>query len=61
MPRWREAVTKYEFVRGGVASFNYLDYYSALATLRGAEARRSQAIAFDVEPYAKRRILDDVP
>jgi LmbE family N-acetylglucosaminyl deacetylase len=22
MPRWRDAVTKYEFVRGGVASFN---------------------------------------
>ena len=61
IPRWREAVTKYEFVRGGVSSFNYLDYYSALATVRGAEARKGQAVAFDIEPYGKRRVLDDVP
>jgi len=61
IPRWREAVTKYEFVRGGVSSFNYLDYYSALATVRGAEARKGQAVAFDIEPYGKRRVLDDIP
>ncbi len=59
--RWREAVMQYQFVRGGVSSFAYLDYYTALATVRGAEARKGQAVAFDVEPYAKRRILDDVP
>ena len=61
IPRWRDAVTKYEFVRGGISSFAYLDYYTALATVRGAEARKAQAIAFDVQSYAKRRILDDVP
>ncbi len=61
IPKWRDAVTKYEFVRGGISSFAYLDYYTALATLRGAEARKGQAVAFDVEPYAKRRVLDDVP
>ena len=61
LPRWREAVTKYAFVRGGVSSFAYLDYYSALLALRGAEARKGMAVAFDVESYAKRRILDDIP
>lgn len=61
LPQWREAVTKYEFVRGGISTFAYLDYYSALATVRGAEARKSQAVAFDIEPWGKRRILDEIP
>ena len=61
LPRWREAVTRYEFVRGGISSFAYLDYYTALATLRGAEARRGQAVAFDVDPLGKRRVLDSIP
>ena len=59
--RWRDAVTKYEFVRGGISGFRYLDYYTALATLRGAEARKTQAVAFDVEAYAKRRVVDSLP
>lgn len=58
---WRAAVRQYEFVRGGVSGFAYLEYYAALATVRGAEARKGQAEAFDVEPGAKRRILDGVP
>jgi LmbE family N-acetylglucosaminyl deacetylase len=61
VPQWRKAVSKYEFVRGGISSFAYLDYYTALATLRGAEARKSQAVAFDIARYGKRRVLDDVP
>ena len=61
MGRWRDVVTSYEFVRGGISSFNYLDYYTALATLRGAEARRSLAVAFDIDPLGKRRVLDSVP
>ena len=59
--RWREAVSKYEFIRGGISGFRYLDYYTALATVRGAEARKKQAVAFDIEPYGKRRVLDEVP
>jgi LmbE family N-acetylglucosaminyl deacetylase len=59
--KWRELVTSYEFVRGGISSFAYLDYYTALATVRGAEARRGQAIAFDIDPLGKRRVLDSVP
>lgn len=59
--KWRELVSSYEFVRGGISSFAYLDYYTALATVRGAEARRRQAVAFDIDPMGKRRVLDSVP
>ena len=59
--KWRELVTTYEFVRGGISSFAYLDYYAALATLRGAEVRRRQAVAFDIDALGKRRVLDSVP
>ncbi|MDQ3996474.1 MAG: PIG-L family deacetylase [Gemmatimonadota bacterium] len=61
LERWREAVAKYEFVRGTISSFRYLDYYTALATVRGAEARKTHAVAFDVESYAKRRVVDSLP
>jgi LmbE family N-acetylglucosaminyl deacetylase len=61
MDTWREAVRKYEFVSGAISSFRYLDYYTALATVRGAEARKTHALAFDVEEYAKRRVVDSLP
>lgn len=59
--RWREAVSKYEFVGGSISSFRYLDYYSALMTLRGAESRKGRAVSFDVDPMGKRRALDSLP
>jgi LmbE family N-acetylglucosaminyl deacetylase len=61
MPVWREAVTKYEFVRGGISDFRYLEYYDALAVVRGAVARRGRAEAFDVDAFGKRRVLDSLP
>ena len=61
LPKWREAVSSYEFVRGGVSSFAYLDYYSSLATVRGAPARKGQALAFDVDPEGKRIVLNGLP
>lgn len=61
LARWREAVSKYEFVHGGTSGFRYLDYYTALATVRGALAHKGEAQAFDIEPFGKRRILDAVP
>ncbi|HEY7408718.1 MAG TPA: PIG-L family deacetylase [Gemmatimonadaceae bacterium] len=61
MTKWRELVSSYEFVRGGISSFAYLDYYTSLATVRGAEARRRQAVAFDIDPLGKKRVLDSVP
>ncbi|HKO15598.1 MAG TPA: PIG-L family deacetylase [Gemmatimonadaceae bacterium] len=61
MDAWRTAVTQYEFVRGGISDFRYLDYYDALAVVRGALARRPRAEAFDIDAGGKRRILDAVP
>ncbi|HYM59366.1 MAG TPA: PIG-L family deacetylase [Thermoanaerobaculia bacterium] len=61
MPAWREAVGKYEFTHGTFSGFAYLDYYTGLASVRGAEARKGQAEAFDIESYGKRRVLDRVP
>lgn len=58
---WKEAVTKYEFIRGGISSFPYLEYYEALARVRGAEAGRRYAEAFDVSPMAKKRVVGELP
>jgi N-acetylglucosamine malate deacetylase 1 len=58
--RWRSAVSAFEFARGATG-FPYADYYDALGRVRGIEARRSRAVAFDVEPTGKRRVLDAVP
>lgn len=58
---WEEAVTQYEFVRGGISSFPYLDYYRALMATRGAEARRGRAVALDIDPMGKKRVLDSLP
>jgi len=59
--RWRNALTKYEFVGGKISSFAYLDYYSALMTVRGAESRRGRAVSFDVDQLSKRRVIDSLP
>jgi LmbE family N-acetylglucosaminyl deacetylase len=61
MDTWRSAVTKYEFVRGGVSDFRYLDYYDALSIMRGALARKGRAEAFDIDASGKRRVLDSLP
>lgn len=59
--RYRELVSSYEFVAGTISSFPYLDYYTALLALRGAEARRRAAVAFDIDPMGKRTVMDGVP
>ena len=59
--RWREAVTRYEFVGGRISSFKYLDYYDALATVRGAISGKGRAVAFDIDSFGKRRALDSLP
>jgi LmbE family N-acetylglucosaminyl deacetylase len=58
---WRAAVSKYEFARGAIANFPYVDYYTALATVRGAVVYKGKAVAFAVEPEARRRVLDALP
>jgi LmbE family N-acetylglucosaminyl deacetylase len=61
MQQWKEAVTKYEFVRGGISSFRYLDYYESLAVVRGAIAGKQRAVAFDIDSFGRRRVLDALP
>ena len=61
MERWREAVTKYEFVSGTISSFRYLEYYDALATVRGAVSGKRRAEAFGIDSFGKRRVLDNLP
>jgi LmbE family N-acetylglucosaminyl deacetylase len=58
---WKAAVTSYEFVRGGISSFPYLEYYESLARVRGAVAGRRFAVALDVDPFARKRVLDTLP
>ena len=59
--QWREAVTKYEFVAGRISSFRYLDYYDALSTVRGALSGKGRAVAFEIDSFGKRRVLDSLP
>lgn len=61
LPRWRAAVAHYEFARGGISGFPYVEYYTALATVRGAVSRKGEAVAFAVDPSAQRRVLDSLP
>ena len=61
MQQWRDAVSKYEFVRGGISSFRYLEYYDALSTVRGAIAGKQRAEAFNIDAFGKRRVLDSLP
>jgi LmbE family N-acetylglucosaminyl deacetylase len=60
LDQWRECITQYEFIRGGISSFPYLEYYEALARVRGAEAGKRYAIAFEVDASAKKRVLDSL-
>lgn len=54
---WLQAVQCYELFRGGFSRFPYLDYYKALARVRGAQAGFTYAEAFALPPLARRRRL----
>jgi LmbE family N-acetylglucosaminyl deacetylase len=58
---WKECVTQYEFLRGGISSFPYLEYYESLARLRGAEAGTRYAVAVDIDPFEKKRTVELFP
>jgi LmbE family N-acetylglucosaminyl deacetylase len=59
--QWRDAVSRYEFVGGKISSFRYLDYYDALAIVRGAVAGKGRAVSFNIDAFGKRRVLDSMP
>ena len=52
---WECAATKHALFRGGVSRFPYVDYYKALARVRGCEIGATYAVAFAVPPSARRR------
>ena len=58
---WLQAIKAYEFVAGSISSFPYLNYYDALGVVRGAEAHKGRAVAFDIDEFGKKRILDALP
>jgi LmbE family N-acetylglucosaminyl deacetylase len=58
---WKEAVTRYQFIKGGISSFPYLEYYEALARVRGAESGARYAVAFDIDPFEKKRTVESLP
>jgi N-acetylglucosamine malate deacetylase 1 len=58
--QWEQAVRAYQFVRGGISTFPYFDYYSSLARVRGALAGRQYAVALDVDAPAKKVVVDSL-
>jgi LmbE family N-acetylglucosaminyl deacetylase len=54
MEEWRRWIVNYEFIRGGISAFPYLDYYTSLARVRGAVAGFHSAVTFAVDPFEQR-------
>jgi N-acetylglucosamine malate deacetylase 1 len=54
---WEKSVKQYEFIRGGISSFPYFEYYKALARVRGAESSFHDAVAFEIDSNSKKEIL----
>lgn len=57
---WIEAINIYEFAAKS-PYFKYIDYYSALSVVRGAQCRKSHAEAFAVDPIAVKQVFDNFP
>jgi len=58
---WERCVKQYEFVRGGISTFPYFDYYQSLARVRGAESGFGAAVAFDIDSIGKKQLLQYLP
>jgi LmbE family N-acetylglucosaminyl deacetylase len=54
---WREAIAGQAFARGETYGFRYIDYYTALMTMRGCLARTARACAFATEPAIQKEDL----
>ncbi len=61
LPDWERCVREYEFIRGGISSFPYFEYYKALAKVRGAEGGVGFAVCFDIDSWGKKQILHSLP
>lgn len=51
----------HEFIRGGISTFRYLDYYSALGITRGCLANKPRAVALMAPDGSWTRKLDYLP
>jgi N-acetylglucosamine malate deacetylase 1 len=58
---WEKCVTQYEFIRGGISRYPYLEYYRALLKVRGADAGFGMAESFDIDPYGKKQVYRSLP
>jgi N-acetylglucosamine malate deacetylase 1 len=58
---WKKWIVTYEFIKGGISSFPYLEYYTALARVRGAEAGKQYAVTLAVDPFEKKRVVEALP
>lgn len=57
---WIEAIKVYEFAAKS-PYFKYVDYYSALSVVRGAQCRKTHAEAFGVDPISIKQVVDYFP
>jgi len=61
---WEDYVSvlrSHEFIRGGISSFRYFDYYTALGTTRGCLGGFEKATALMLQPGAWVRKLQHLP
>jgi len=58
---WEKCVTQYEFIRGGISKFPYLEYYRSLFKVRGAEGGVGAAECFEIEPWEKKQTYRTLP
>src|SRR5690606_8208140 len=56
--RWRDAISGQAFARGETYGFRYIDYYTALMTMRGCLAGVPRACAFAVPSSSTRDVVD---
>lgn len=61
MEAWRKATQCYEFLRGGVSPFPCMRFYEGLSMVRGAQARKPHATAFETGAMGKRRVVETWP
>jgi N-acetylglucosamine malate deacetylase 1 len=58
---WEKCVTQYEFIRGNISKFPYLEYYRALFRVRGAEGGVGFAECFDIDSWGKKQVYRTLP
>jgi LmbE family N-acetylglucosaminyl deacetylase len=58
---YMRVLRSHEFIRGGISSFRYLDYYDALGTTRGCLSGFQKAVALMMQPGAWVRKLQHLP